>query len=215
MSTVDEVARVCGEALAVAAHLGEEVAALLLGGADRAEVTDAVTRIATQELTARELVFGAGFVGEPGRFSGPLMAWWQALGAERTVTLLDPGATGGGYVRSYEDIEWYRVPRETLEAHMTGPYVDLLCTDEATLTFTAPVPIDGAFAGVVGADITVPVFERALSAVLRVGQIVVTNERRVAASADPTVVVGRRLPTLDGFELTAVPGTQFSVGSPR
>jgi hypothetical protein len=148
------------------------------------------------------------------------MAWWQALGADREVRRLDPGATGGGYVRSYEDIEWYRVPRDSGAAHMTGPYVDLLCTDQATLTFTAPLVLDGRFAGVVGADVTVPTFERAVGAALTAageGAIVLTAEGRVAASTDPGVLVQRRLrdDTLARYRVDAVPGTQLSVAVPR
>lgn len=219
MSAVDAVRQVVTEAEAVIARLQGS----LVDGAvalDPAAALTVVERVMGAELAARSIVFGGGFVVDPRRVGAPLMAWWQALGAAREVRRLDAGATDGGYVRSYEDLEWYRVPADTAAPHMTGPYVDLLCTDQATLTFTAPLMVDGAFAGVVGADVTVPEFERAVRDALRAagaGALVVTSEGRVAASTDPGVLVQRRLrdEALAGYALEPVPGTQLSVALPR
>lgn len=219
MSAVDAVRRVVGEADAVVARLQDA----LVGGAvalDTGAVLSVVERVMRAELTARSVVFGGGFVVDPKRLGQPLMAWWQALGSARDVRRLDAGATDGGYVRSYEDIEWYRVPADTAAPHMTGPYVDLLCTDQATLTFTAPLVVGGAFAGVVGADVTVRAFERAVETPLRAageGALVVTSEGRVAASTDPGVLVQRRLPddVIADYALHPVPGTRLSVALPR
>lgn len=219
MSAVDAVRQVVAQADAVIARLQGALgdAAVALDGAAALAV---VERVMVAELAARHIVFGGGFVVDPERVGQPLMAWWQALGDVRAVRRLDAGATDGGYVRSYEDIEWYRVPADTLAPHMTGPYVDLLCTDQATITFTAPLVVDGAFAGVVGADVTVPAFERAVGPALRSageGALVVTAEGRVAASTDPGVLVQRRLraDALQGYALEPVPGTQLSVALPR
>lgn len=218
MSAVDAVQQVVAEAEAVIARLlgslGDGSVAL-----DPAAALTVVERVMRTELMARPVVFGGGFVVAPSRVGRPLMAWWQALGAVRDVRRLDAGATDGGYVRSYEDLEWYRLPADSGEPHMTGPYVDLLCTDQATLTFTAPLAVDGAFAGVVGADVTVTEFERAIGDALRAegdGALVVTSEGRVAASTDPGVLVQRRLraDALAGYALEPVPGTQLSVALP-
>ena len=219
MTAMDAVRRVVDEAEAVIARLRGALAdpAVAL---DAAAALAVVERVMTAELTARTVVFGGGYVVAPARLGQPLMAWWQALGSTREVRRLDAGATDAGYVRSYEDIEWYRVPADTGAAHMTGPYVDLLCTDQATLTFTAPLVVGGAFAGVVGADVTVPAFERAIGDALRAagaGTLVVTSEGRVAASTDPGVLVQRRLreEVLAAYALEPVPGTQLSVALPR
>jgi hypothetical protein len=216
MSAIDAVRQVVGEADAVIARLR---AALV----DPAVVLDPVAvveRVMHAELEARPVVFGGGFVVAPERLGQPLMAWWQATGAARDVRRLDAGATGGGYVRSYEELEWYRVPADTGAPHMTGPYVDLLCTDQATLTFTAPLVVDGAFAGVVGADVTVPAFERAVGTALRSageGALVVTTEGRVAASTDPSVLVQRRVrdDVLARYAVEQVPGSRLAVAVPR
>ena len=44
-----------------------------------------------------------------------------------------------------------RAVQPTGERAITGPYVDYLCTDQYTLTFTAPLVVDGRFLGVAGA----------------------------------------------------------------
>lgn len=220
MSAVDAVRGVVDEAEAVMQRLRAVLtdAAVAL---DAAAAIDAVERVMRAELAARDVVFGGGVVADPARLDGTaLMAWWQALGPSRDLRRLDAGATESGYVRSYEEIEWFRVPADTGEPHMTGPYVDLLCTDQATLTFTAPLVVDGAFAGVVGADVTVPDFERAIGDALRAAgadALVVTSEGRVAASTDPGVFVQRRLrdDLLAGYALEPVPGTQLFVALPR
>jgi hypothetical protein len=62
--------------------------------------------------------------------------------------------------RDYTALAWFTGPRATGEPHLTGPYVDYLCTDEYTLTFTQPVVAGGDLVGVVGADL----FVRALEA---------------------------------------------------
>jgi hypothetical protein len=220
MKLIEAVRSVCDEARAVTRALEEAASdSIRLGAAGAVEAVLEVERTMQLELSRRPLVFGGGFVAEPERFGGELMAWWQAIGAERMIRRLDPGATGNGYVRSYVDIEWFRVPRETGAPHMTGPYIDYLCTDEATLTFTAPFAIDGEFQGVLGADITLDLFERGVGDALEATPraLVLTHEHRVVASADPDVLVQRRLSPLarDEYALTPVPGTALFIATPR
>ena len=51
---------------------------------------------------------------------------------------------------------------------VTGPYVDYLCTDDYTLTFTGPVcRPDGGFAGVAGVDVRVAAVEQRFLGLLR------------------------------------------------
>ena len=42
--------------------------------------------------------------------------------------------------------------RRTGSRHLTGPYVDYVCTDDYTITVTTPVRVDGDMVGVVGTD---------------------------------------------------------------
>lgn len=48
-----------------------------------------------------------------------------------------------------------------------GPYVDYLCTDEYSLTLSAPVELAGRFVGVAAADVHLRHFEAAALPLLR------------------------------------------------
>lgn len=91
---------------------------------------------------------------------------------------------------------WYEGPRGRRTSVITGPYVDYLCTDHYTLTFTEPVllPASGSSegdepAGVSGVDVRVLAVEdaflgrlrassRVLAVVNDVGRVVVSNSSR-------------------------------------
>jgi len=118
------------------------------------------------------LVVGSGLVADPGLIvDAPWhLAWWTA-DADRRIEPLrvvsDPAQDG---FRDYTLLEWWAVPRRTSRPHITGPYVDYLCTDALTLTFTVPVlHRDGSLAAVVGSDVYVARAERILLPALRAG----------------------------------------------
>jgi hypothetical protein len=137
------------------------------------------------------LVVGAGFVCAPFTLADQEFGfqWWTAQG--QLFISLDPASES---FLDYTRQSWFTVPRDTGRRHITGPYVDYLCTDEYTLTFTVPVRRRGAFAGVAGADVYVRDVERALRPKLRPlgsraalvnaqGRVIVSNSvRQVAGS---------------------------------
>ncbi|MCW7946978.1 hypothetical protein AAW14_34595 [Streptomyces hygroscopicus] len=108
------------------------------------------------------MVAGAGFVPAPGTLTDERMwlEWWvrseEPEAVRRLLINLDP--TSDHYV-DFTRLPWYDTPMRTGRPHITGPYVDYVCTDEYSLTFTMPVgPTAGAGQGplgVVGADIYV------------------------------------------------------------
>jgi hypothetical protein len=117
-----------------------------------------------------ELVIGSGLVAAPDLIADAPwhLAWWTA-GADRRIAPLrvvsDPARDG---FRDYTVLEWWAGPRRTGRRHITGPYVDYLCTDAYTLTFTVPVHrADGSMAAVVGSDVYVARAERFLLPALR------------------------------------------------
>jgi hypothetical protein len=114
------------------------------------------------------LVVGAGFVSAPHVLSDSEFGfeWWTGSASDPSQLFisLDPGAEN---FLDYTRQSWFTVPRDTGRRHINGPYVDYLCTDEYTLTFTIPVLLAGSFAGVVGADVYVREFERAVRPRLR------------------------------------------------
>ena len=117
-------------------------------------------RVAALLRRAGERVVGAGFVAAPGSMRDVThwLEWWTADGPpshrriRRLVVQADPAADD---FRDYTTLPWFRVPERSGQRHVTGPYVDYLCTDEYTLTFTAPVCDADRFLGVVGADVVV------------------------------------------------------------
>lgn len=142
-----------------------------------------------------EHVQGAGFVAAVGFLADE--AWWlewftegEDGRAHRLVCQTDPGGIG---FYDYEHLPWYVVPRDTGARHVTGPYVDYLCTEDYTMTFTVPVVVPaesgGRFAGVAGADLAVRTAEdlllpslraasRRLAVVNAFGRIVASNSGR-------------------------------------
>ncbi|WP_374970866.1 cache domain-containing protein [Terrabacter sp. BE26] len=150
-------------------------------------------------------VAGAGAVLAPNVLSDApyWLEWWtvESRGGSHVVTKLaaetDPRAIG---FRDYTELPWYAKPFETRGRHVTGPYVDYLCTDQYTLTFTQPLFVSGSFAGVAGVDVLVAWFEEHLLDVMETIDrtcVLVNAAGRVVTSSDPTWVTGdliRQLP---------------------
>lgn len=151
------------------------------------------------------LVTGAGFVATPGVFADAPwhLAWWL-----REIHGLDRGDRGGvrrleavndpdsDQFRDYRQLEWWKVPERTGRRHVTGPYVDYLCTDDYTVTVTTPVVHEGRMVGVVGIDVHVSRLERVILPILRDAAgtgTIVNASGRVVASSDSHRVTGTLL----------------------
>jgi len=132
-------------------------------------------------------VRGAGYVAAVGYLTDePWWLEWFTQGEDhrshRMVCQTDPDGVG---FFDYEFLTWYVVPRDSGRRHVTGPYIDYLCTDDYNMTFSAPVTIGDRFAGIAGADIGVQTAETLLLPALRVaGQplAVVNAQGRIVAS---------------------------------
>ncbi|MEU5539555.1 cache domain-containing protein [Streptomyces sp. NPDC020362] len=181
--------------------------------ATRADTTALLARVAAQgrrpasadlaalrpglhhRLTRQELVSGVGFVAAPGLLADvpAWLEWWQsgADGDVRPLLLdLDPGRSA---YSDYTHWDWYVLPRDTGRRAVAGPYVDYLCSDEYSLTLSAPVAVEGRFAGVAAADVYLRHFEAAVLPLLRRlprPAHLVNGRGRVAASADPAHLAG-------------------------
>lgn len=187
----------------------EQVAALVEGIFDRLKPTLAATEaVLAGDLSAISLhairpqvfdalgglVIGAGFVSAPNVLADQEFGfeWWTAgKPPEQLFISLDP--TSDNFL-DYTRQSWYTVPRDTDRRHINGPYVDYLCTDEYTLTFTLPAHQHGSFAGVVGADVYVREFEYVVRPMLRSlgrraalvnaqGRVIVSNSVRQATGS--------------------------------
>ena len=143
---------------------------------------------AVPALAADGLITGAGFVAAPGLLSDAHwhLAWWLggAGGIRRLATIDDPS---NDQFRDYTALEWWRFPARTGARHLTGPYVDYVCTDDYTVTITTPVIVDGRLLGVVGMDVLVDRLERELLPFLRAGgapMAIVNASGRIVTSTD-------------------------------
>lgn len=152
------------------------------------------------------LIIGAGFVATPDFLADAPwhLAWWLGHANTFGAGSADPGirrleavedATAETF-RDYTTLEWWRVPAASGQRHITGPYVDYLCTDDYTLTLTTPVRRDGTMIGVVGADLYVNDVEHTLLPRVRAigGTATLVNASgRVVVSADPHRATGTLL----------------------
>jgi hypothetical protein len=163
------------------------------------------------------LIIGAGFVATPGFLAdaGWHLAWWLGHSNTFGVGSADPSIRrleaeedpSSDNFRDYTTLEWWRVPASTGAPHITGPYVDYLCTDDYTLTLTMPARYGGAMIGVVGADLYVNDIERTLLPHVRaIGAATVVNSSgRVVVSTDPHRPTGSLLRAVDGHRSTIIP----------
>ncbi|BDV32210.1 cache domain-containing protein [Microbacterium terricola] len=147
-----------------------------------------VEEFAVPALHRDALITGAGFVATPGTLDDAEwhLAWWLGgQGALRRLATIDDPAHE--QFRDYTALEWWRIPARTGARHLTGPYVDYVCTDDYAVTITTPVRVAGAMVGVVGTDALVDRLERELLPVLRSGRgeaTIVNAGGRVVTSTD-------------------------------
>jgi hypothetical protein len=154
------------------------------------------------------------------------LEWWLAgpdadpTGTSRLAADLNPDSVT---FRDYTTLSWFEEPQRTGERGITGPYVDYLCTDQYTLTFTAPLTSADRFLGVAGVDVLARWFEQHLFSVvdelglLEDGYVVVNRSGRVVACPGGDWVTGDLIRELTRerqgppWEVTDCDGTPFVV----
>lgn len=194
----DDLERFCAGVFTPLHEMAGAVAAALPTGR-RPVLADlaAVEPLAVAQLTRPDrLVVGSGMIAHPDLIADAPwhLAWWTADAGGRIDPLRvesDPARDG---FRDYTVLEWWAVPRRTGGRHVTGPYVDYLCTDAYTLTFTVPVHRpDGSMAAVTGSDVYVARAERLLLPSMRAAgrpATVVNAAGRVVVSTFSAHVTG-------------------------
>ncbi|WP_420898369.1 cache domain-containing protein [Cryobacterium fucosi] len=186
--------------------------------------------VADAPPATESLLIGAGFIAAPQYVNGrdAHFAWW--LGPLASNPLL--GNTSGAsrldlatrvhteYLRDFRELEWYAVPEATNQTHVTGPYVDQLCTCDYIITLTMPVRLGERMIGVVGADVYVKRLEQVLLPhfLALPGPVVLVNQAgRVVISTEPTLPAGDILPNrrhpADDYDLLPCPGTPFLIAT--
>lgn len=183
-----------------------------------------VASLVLPALDAPDALFvGAGFIAAPELTGGDAVhfSWWlgpleenPVYGATTGPTRLDLSTRSyTDYLRDFRSLEWYRVPQSTHRSHVTGPYIDHLCTCDYIITVTAPVEREGAMIGVVGVDLSVARLERELLPELLatgVPLVLANADGRAVVSTDPAVLAGAVVgPSPAGVADVACPGTPF------
>jgi hypothetical protein len=173
-----------------------------------ASLDPVVEASAVSALADDGLITGSGFVAAPGLLSDAQwhLAWWLGgtAGIRRLATIDDPSSD---QFRDYTTLEWWRYPARTGTRHVTGPYVDYVCTDDYTVTITTPVTVDGRLLGVVGMDVLVDRLEQELLPLLRAAGstiAVVNASGRIVTSTDTRREPGSML-RLDGLQEALAP----------
>jgi len=222
-STIDPVfAMIDGWRDVLEAELDGPLAGALTGAAaPTATALDPVVEaLVSPELDAEgSLITGAGFVAAPGFLADAPwhLAWWlsgsntfgtggdgASARLRRLEAVSDPDSE---QFRDYTTLEWWRVPERTGTRHLTGPYVDYLCTDDYTVTITTPVRADGEMTGLVGTDVYVARLEQVLLPVIRESGrpcTLVNASGRIVASTDARMATGALL-RLEGLAEALTP----------
>jgi hypothetical protein len=165
-----------------------------------------------ERLGRLALMSGAGFIAAPGLLSDAeaWLEWWQTgPGGDVRPLLLDLDPQHSAY-SDYTHWEWFALARDTGQRAIAGPYVDYLCSDEYSLTLSAPVTVGGRFTGVAAADVYLPDFEAAVMPVLQrlPGPACLVNSRgRVAVSTYAHHLAGSLLKGPDFAAVLAEGGT--------
>lgn len=198
-------------------------------GNSTARIDSLVYSLVEPELTAPDpLVIGAGFIAAPEEdLSRALQfAWWLGplsdnplLGTTTKPSRLDLASREyAQYLRDFRAFEWYQVPETTRAGHITGPYVDHLCTCDYILTLTVPVGVGGSMRGVVGADILVRRLEPEVLPLLRATETaiaLVSSSGRVIVSVSPALRVGSVVTDASaashGWAAVPCPGTELKL----
>lgn len=218
---VELVAEYFGRALDALAAWREQLAAEIAAArADAPLTTDRLDALV--EPSALGLfdkldlpVYGSGFIAALDSLAdaNSHLAWWQ--GPERAQLVLAAQSVNKEHI-DYSELEWYRVPFQTGEPHVAGPYVDYLCSDEYTITVAAPVHVDGEFVGAVALDLLIDQVERHLTPQLAAfgdDISIVNGVGRVLISTSPARATGDTIrgDDLAAFERFPCPGMALDV----
>ncbi|GAA1908612.1 cache domain-containing protein [Nocardioides lentus] len=161
------------------------------GVAPTAQEVLTVAQAPTREVLDDPRVLGAGFVAHPDLAVDAtyLLAWWQG---EQRDRITESAALSRSV--DYRTKEWFTAPLDSGAAHVTGPYVDYVCTDEVVVTVTTPVVAPDRVLGVMGADVLADTVERELGGVFAAAGTCLVNARdRVVVAGPARVFAGDAL----------------------
>lgn len=122
--------------------------------------------------------------------------WWsrkESGAIERLEFDLTPGSSR---FYDYEHLPFFSTAAATGEHTLWGPYIDYLGFEEYILTFTAPLSIQGNFAGVAGCDIRIRDLEPIIMPILQLipnDAALINASNRVILGNSGLYLVGERV----------------------
>jgi Methyl-accepting chemotaxis protein-like, first PDC sensor domain len=151
-----------------------------------------------EQLRRHPFADGFGVLSAPELVLGRTryLEWWRHDGHQVIPLWLNFDPTSVD-IYDYFEMEWFTNAQRRHARTVFGPYVDA-CSDHYVITMTSPL-VDGAFLGVVGADVRMSLFEADLLAVFGNFErdvVLVNAERRVILANSPRWTVGARLSSL-------------------
>lgn len=198
-TVVEVVESVVGEAFALADRIGAQTEDVFTRRPTvrRADLDGVVELVGPVLEDPVGRVQGAGFVAATDALADSRwwLEWFMLRNGSAERLLVDTDPRGENFF-DYQSLPWFDVPQRTAHRHVTGPYVDYLCTDDYTLTFTVPVLVRDRFVGVAGADVRVFTFEKAILPCLRATHrkiAIVNDQGRVVLSNSARHVSGTLL----------------------
>jgi hypothetical protein len=172
------------------------------------DVDPIVDGFAQAAVTGGGTITGAGFVAAPGLLADSPwhLSWWLGGGQplRRLQAVSDPAAEG---FRDYTMLEWWRAAVDADVPHLTGPYVDYVCTEDYAITITTRVEAQGRLLGVCGADVLVDRLEHELLPALRAcdAPAALVNATGRVVTATPSRIEPGSILRLDGLAEALAP----------
>lgn len=148
------------------------------------------------------LVVGCGIVVVPGVLSDAVrfIDWWWRTSSQgvleplrANLDLTSPDSF------DYTAAPWFREPVAGRAQTVTGPYLDVACSNTYVVTIASPVIVDGEVRAIAAADVPVQRLESlALPVLVSLGRpaLIVNADGRVVASTSPAHLPGSRLTEL-------------------
>ena len=157
-------------------------------------------------------IIGAGLIPSPNFLpDAPWHScWWTSRWGQAEQATIHPlRVSDNPQSSSFYDFtvqDWWTGPKNTDGLHITGPYVDYICSSEFTLTLSRPFYANHHFAGVVGLDLNAAAVESdACKQLLRLDRpaALVSHEQRILASSSTTLLCGDLVADLNGIHAKA------------
>jgi DNA-binding FadR family transcriptional regulator len=147
----------------------------------------------------RGIAIGTGIVVAPGVLHDApywLEWWWRRADGDPEALRVSLDPDGPDFF-DYTSNEWFDVPIRHGRAHVAGPYVDYVCSNEYAFTLSVPVYHDRRPLGVAAMDIPVDLLERRIMPAL-----CATSAPRALLNASGRVIAASVADALPGDQLT-------------